>query len=147
MGEKKTTLLEINIEDAGGFEFSPSPRFGGELAEKVEEFENKGSKLGLFGSKKAADEETGDDEEASSGLFSRESKESGDDAVDEESEATEVEVEDENGDEADAEGSGGSLGLVIGLLFLLVVAAVAKKFVAGGDVEEYEEVELSEYEN
>lgn len=145
MGEKKTTLLEINIEDAGGFEFSPSPRFGGELAEKVEEFENKGSKLGLFGSKKAADEETEADEESSSGLFSRESEESEDEAVDEESEATEVEVEDE--DEADAEESGGSLGLVIGLLFLLVVAAVAKKFVAGGDVEDYEEVELSEYEN
>ncbi|MCL7418668.1 MAG: hypothetical protein M8354_12640, partial [Halalkalicoccus sp.] len=123
MGEKKTTLLEINIEDAGGFEFSPSPRFGGELAEKVEEFENKGSKLGLFGSKKAADEEPQTDEEASSGLFSRESEESEDDAVDEESEATEVEVEDEDGDEAAAEESGGSLGLVIGLLFLLVVAA------------------------
>lgn len=140
MGEKKTTLFEINVEN---FEFSPSPRFGDELAETVEELDGKGSKLGLFGSKGEAETEVDEaEEESSGGLFSRKSKESEDGET--EGEETEVPVE-EPEEAAEAE-SGGGLGLVIGLLFLLVVAAVAKKFVAG-DVEEYEEVELSEYEN
>ncbi len=133
MGEKKTTLLEINIEDAGGFAFSP--RLGGELGEKLEEYEGKGSNLGLFGSEEDADAEDGE-----GGLFSGTSDEDTDE-IEADSEATDVEVED-----ADDE-SGSSLGLVIGLLFLLVVAAVAKKFVVEGDVEDYEEVELSEYES
>lgn len=139
MGEKKT-LFEINVEN---FEFSPSPRFGNELAEAVEGIEGKGSKLGLFGSKEAA-EETTDDEDGSSGLFSRKSNDEADEVAEADEETTEVEVTDE---EVDAEESGSALGLVIGLLFLLVVAAATKKFVAEGDAEEYEEVELSEYEN
>lgn len=140
MGEKKTTLFEINIEE---FEFSPSTRFGDELAETVEELEGKGSKLGLFGSKGETDEGTSDDEDASSGLFSRESEESEDEPLEaDDAEATDVEVED-----AESEESGSALGLVIGLLFLLVVAAASKKFVGGDGTEEYEEVELSEYEN
>lgn len=137
MGEKKT-LFEINVEN---FEFSPSPRFGDEIAEAVEGLEGKGSKLGLFGSKETS-EETTDDEEESSGLFSRSSET--DDELEVEEEATEVEVEDEG---AESDESGSALGLVIGLLFLLVVAAATKKFVADDEAEEYEEVELSEYEN
>ncbi|WP_122090497.1 hypothetical protein [Halalkalicoccus subterraneus] len=142
MGEKKT-LFEINVEN---FEFSPSPRFGNELAEAVDGIEGKGSKLGLFGSKEAA-EETTDDEDESSGLFSRTTDEDTEelDELDEADEApTEVEVEDE---EVDGEESGSALGLVIGLLFLLVVAAATKKFATSDVAEDYEEVELSEYEN
>ncbi|MFC6904135.1 hypothetical protein [Halalkalicoccus tibetensis] len=136
MGEKKKTLFEINVEN---FEFSPSPRFGDELAETVEELEGTGSKLGLFGSE-AQDE---GDEESSGGLFSRKSSE--DELEDaeglEETEGTDVDVEEPE------EESGSPIALVIGLLFLLVVAAAAKKFVVEGETEEYEEVELSEYEN
>ncbi|ADJ15216.1 hypothetical protein [Halalkalicoccus jeotgali] len=148
MGEKKTTLFEINVEN---FEFSPSPRFGDELAKAVEGIDGKGSKLGLFGSKGVSeDDEDGEgideDQETSSGLFSRTSTESeeADGEPAPETEETEVEVEDPDAVEDE---SGGGLGLLIGLLFLLVVAAVAKKFVAPEDGEAYEEVELSEYEN
>lgn len=147
MGEKKTTLLEINIEDAGGFAFSP--HLGGEFGEKLEEYEEKGSELGLFGSEEGTVEEDEEAEsESSSGLFSRGSdgETDADVAEAEEPEETEVEIEDAEDAEAD-EDSGGSLGLVIGLLFLLVVAAVAKKVVVDGGAEEYEEVELSEYES
>lgn len=140
MGEKKTTLLEINIEDAGGFSFSP--QLGGELGEKLEEYEEKGSKLGLFGTEEETVEDDADADEESGGLFSRDAD---DEAETEDAEADETEVEVEDAEESDD--SGGSLGLVIGLLFLLVVAVVAKKAVGGGEPEEYEEVELSEYEN
>lgn len=136
MGEKKKTMFEINIEN---FEFSPNPRFGGELGQKLEEYEKQGSKLGLFGSKEDSDEELEEETDDSGGLFSRKSTE----ADEEDLEETEVEIEAEE----EAEDSGSGLALVIGLLFLLVVAAVATKFVGNDDVEEYEEVELSEYEN
>lgn len=134
MGEKKKTLFEINVEN---FEFSPSPRFGDELAEAVEEIDGKGSKLGLFGS---SETDEGSDDEDGGGLFSG----SSDEEVElepEDDEATDVDVEEPE------EESGSPIALVIGLLFLLVVAAAAKKFVVEGETEEYEEVELSEYEN
>lgn len=119
MGEKKTTLFELNVEN---FEFSPSASglermLGDAVAEN--DGESGGSKLGLFGS--------GDEEED----------------VDVGEEATEVDVEDEEA----AEDGDSSIGLIIGLLFLLIVATVVKKFVVDSEPEEYEEVELSEYEN
>lgn len=136
MGEKKT-LFEINVEN---FEFSPSPRFGDELAETVEKLEGSGSKLGLFGSE---EQDEDDAEESSGGLFSQDSTEDELEGAEdvEETEGTDVDVEDPD------EESGSSIALVIGLLFLLVVAAAAKKFAVEGETEEYEEVELSEYEN
>jgi hypothetical protein len=140
MGEKKKTLFEINVEN---FEFSPSPRFSGELGKKLEQYEEQGSKLGLFGSKEETDEEPEEEGEASGGLFSRKSKETDETEEVTEQEETEVEIEAEEG----AEDSGSGLALVIGLLFLLIVAAVATKFVGSDEPEEYEEVELSEYEN
>ncbi|MFC7007686.1 hypothetical protein [Halalkalicoccus salilacus] len=88
--------------------------------------ESGGSKLGLFGS---SDEEEGVDV--------------GGEDVDVGEEATEVDVEDEEA----AEDGGSSIGLIIGLLFLLIVATVVKKVVVDSEPEEYEEVELSEYEN
>ena len=124
MSEKKTTLLEINIE-----EFSPSAgglerMFGGNETVDADTGSTAGSKLGLFGS---SDEETSD-------------------ARDED--ATEVAVEDEDeGEEADGDDESGGIGLVIGLLFLLIVAVLVKKFAVDSEPEEYEEVELSEYEN
>lgn len=125
MGEKKTTVFEINIE-----EVELSPRLGGELGEKLEKYERAGSKLGLF-----------DSEEADTGVDTDE------DAIGEppelDEEGTEVDVE----DEADAEGGSGGIGLVIGLVFLVLVATVVKKFVVDSEPEEYEEVELSEYES
>lgn len=138
MGEKKKTMFEINVEN---FEFSPNPQFSGELGQKLKQYEKQGSKLGLFGSKEETDEELEAEEEASGGLFSRQSKETDND---ENLDETEVEVEAE---EEETEDSGSGLALVIGLLFLLIVAAVATKFVGNDDIEEYEEVELSEYEN
>ncbi|MEM4780016.1 MAG: hypothetical protein QXG03_00395 [Halalkalicoccus sp.] len=130
MGEQKKTLVEINVEN---FEFSPSPRLGGELGKTLEKYEETGSKLGLFGSKGESEAESDESDEESGGLFSSE----------ETDESGEVEAEDEESEDD----SGSGIGLLVGLLFLLVVAAVAKKFVAGDEVEEYEEVELSEYEN
>lgn len=142
MGEKKTTLLEINIEDAGGFAFSP--HLGGDLGERLEEYEEKGSNLGLFGAEEETTSENEDeDENASGGLFSRSSGDESEADETGDTDATEVDVEDAE----EGEGSSGGLSLVIGLLFLLVVAAVAKKTVIDGETEEYEEVELSEYEN
>lgn len=120
MGEKKTTLFEINVEN---LEFSPSAsgldRMLGDVGDEDDE-ESGGSKLGLFGS----DDEVEEDVEVGE-------------------EATEVDVEDEEA----SEDGGSSIGLIIGLLFLLIVATVVKKFVADSEPEEYEEVELSEYEN
>lgn len=126
MGEKKTTLFELNVEN---FEFSPSASglermLGDAVAEN--DGESGGSKLGLFGS--------GDEEE---------DVDVGEEDVDVGEEATEVDVEDEEA----AEDGGSSIGLIIGLLFLLIVATVVKKFVVDSEPEEYEEVELSEYEN
>lgn len=126
MGEKKTTLFELNVEN---FEFSPSAsgleRMLGDAVDE-NEGESGGSKLGLFGS---SDEE--------------ESVDVGGEDVDVGEEATEVDVEDEEA----AEDGGSSIGLIIGLLFLLIVATVVKKVVVDSEPEEYEEVELSEYEN
>lgn len=124
MGEKKTTVFEINVEN---LEFSPSAsgldRMLGATATENDE-ESTGPSLGLFGSEDDGVEEDVDiDDEA----------------------ATEVDVED--AEEADVEDGGGGIGLVIGLLFLLVVAVVAKKFVLDSETEEYEEVELSDYES
>lgn len=118
MGEKKTTLFELNVEN---FEFSPSAsgleRMLGDAVDE-NEGESGGSKLGLFGSSDEEDVDVGE-------------------------EATEVDVEDEEA----AEDGGSSIGLIIGLLFLLIVATVVKKVVVDSEPEEYEEVELSEYEN
>lgn len=126
MGEKKTTVLEINVEN---LEFSPSAsgldRMLGATGDENEE-ESTGPSLGLFGS-----EDDGVEEDVE---------------IDDE-EATEVDVEDAEAEEADVEDGGGGIGLVIGLLFLLVVAVVAKKFVLESETEEYEEVELSDYES
>lgn len=125
MGEKKTTLFELNVEN---FEFSPSAS-GLErmLGDAVDENggESGGSKLGLFGSSDEEDVDVGGED------------------VDVGEEATEVDVEDEEA----AEDGGSSIGLIIGLLFLLIVATVVKKVVVDSEPEEYEEVELSEYEN
>lgn len=128
MGEKKTTVFEINVEN---LEFSPSSSFSGldkMLGAKSSENdeESTGSKLGLFGSSDEVEEDVEIDDEA----------------------ATEVDVEEgEEVGETDVEDGGGGIGLVIGLLFLLVVAVVAKKFVLDSETEEYEEVELSDYES
>lgn len=125
MGEKKTTVFEINVEN---LEFSPSAsgldRMLGATGNENDE-ESTGPSLGLFGS-----EDDGVEEE--------------DVEIDDEV-ATEVDVED--AEEADVEDGGGGIDLVIGLLFLLVVAVVAKKFVLDSETEEYEEVELSNYES
>lgn len=124
MGEKKTTVFEINVEN---LEFSPSAsgldRMLGTTGDENDE-ESTGPSLGLFGS-----EEDGVEEDVE---------------IDDEA-ATEVDVED--AEEADVEDGGGGIGLVIGLLFLLVVAVVAKKFALDSETEEYEEVELSDYES
>lgn len=124
MGEKKTTVFEINVEN---LEFSPSAsglgRMLGATGNENDE-ESTGPSLGLFGS-----EDDGVEEDVE---------------IDDET-ATEVDVED--AEEADVEDGGGGIGLVIGLLFLLVVAVVAKKFVLDSETEEYEEVELSDYES
>lgn len=124
MGEKKTTVFEINVEN---LEFSPSAsgldRMLGTTGDENDE-ESTGPSLGLFGS-----EDDGVEEDVE---------------IDDEA-ATEVDVED--AEEADVEDGGGGIGLVIGLLFLLVVAVVAKKFVLDSETEEYEEVELSDYES
>lgn len=123
MGEKKTTVFEINVEN---LDFSPSASgLDRMLGERDGDEESSGSKLGLFGSSDEVDEDVEIDED----------------------EATEVDVEDE--EEATAAEDGGGIGLVIGLLFLLIVAVVAKKFVLESEsgTEEYEEVDLSDYEN
>lgn len=124
MGEKKTTVFEINVEN---LDFSPSAsgldRMLGTTGDENDE-ESTGPSLGLFGS-----EDDGVEEDVE---------------IDDEA-ATEVDVED--AEEADVEDGGGGIGLVIGLLFLLVVAVVAKKFVLDSETEEYEEVELSDYES
>lgn len=124
MGEKKTTVFEINVEN---LDFSPSAsgldRMLGTTGTENDE-ESTGPSLGLFGS-----EDDGVEEDVE---------------IDDEA-ATEVDVED--AEEADVEDGGGGIGLVIGLLFLLVVAVVAKKFVLDSETEEYEEVELSDYES
>ena len=124
MGEKKTTVFEINVEN---LEFSPSAsgldRMLDTTGDENDE-ESTGPSLGLFGS-----EEDGVEEDVE---------------IDDEA-ATEVDVED--AEETDVEDGGGGIGLVIGLLFLLVVAVVAKKFALDSETEEYEEVELSDYES
>lgn len=124
MGEKKTTVFEINVEN---LEFSPSAsgldRMLGTTGDENDE-ESTGPSLGLFGS-----EDDGVEEDVE---------------IDDEA-ATEVDVED--AEETDVEDGGGGIGLVIGLLFLLVVAVVAKKFALDSETEEYEEVELSDYES
>lgn len=124
MGEKKTTVFEINVEN---LDFSPSAsgldRMLGATGNENDE-ESTSPSLGLFGS-----EDDGVEEDAE---------------IDDEA-ATEVDVED--AEEADVEDGGGGIGLIIGLLFLLVVAVVAKKFVLDSETEEYEEVELSDYES
>jgi hypothetical protein len=122
MGEKKTTVFEINVEN---LDFSPSASgLDRMLGDRDGDEESSGSKLGLFGSSDEVDEDVEIDDE----------------------EATEVDVEDEDEEAAAAE-DGGGIGLVIGLLFLLIVAVVAKKFVLESETEEYEEVDLSDYEN
>jgi hypothetical protein len=122
MGEKKTTVFEINVEN---LDFSPSASgLDRMLGDRDGDEESSGSKLGLFGSSDEVDEDVEIDDE----------------------EATEVDVEDEDEEAAAAE-DGGGIGLVIGLLFLLIVAVVAKKFVLESESEEYEEVDLSDYEN
>lgn len=124
MGEKKTTVFEINVEN---LDFSPSAsgldRMLGTTGTENDE-ESTGPSLGLFGS-----EDDGVEEDVE---------------IDDEA-ATEVDVED--AEEADVEDGGGGIGLIIGLLFLLVVAVVAKKFALDSETEEYEEVELSDYES
>jgi hypothetical protein len=130
MGEKKTTVFEINIE-----EVELSPRLGGDLGEKLEGYERKGSELGLFGSADTDAGETATEDEDEDAI--------GEPPELDEEEGTEVDVE----DEADAEGGSGGIGLVIGLVFLVLVATVVKKFVVDSEPEEYEEVELSEYES
>jgi hypothetical protein len=132
MGEKKTTVFEINIE-----EVELSPRLGGELGEKLEKYERAGSKLGLFDS---TDTDAG---EEATGAEDRDEDAIGEPPELDDEAATEVEVE----DEADAEGGSGGIALVIGLVFLVLVATVVKKFVVDSEPEEYEEVELSEYES
>lgn len=127
MGEKKTTVFEINVEN---LEFSPSAsgldRMLGATGDESDE-ESTGPSLGLFGS-----EDDGVEEDVE---------------IDDEA-ATGVDVEDaEDAEEADVEDGGVGIGLVIGLLFLLVVAVVAKKFALDSETEEYEEVELSDYES
>lgn len=123
MGEKKTTLFEVNIENVN-FEFSPDgglEAFLSEGEENEEEPDEGESTLGLFGSED--EEETETEVEA------------------------EIEAEKETEEEEAEEESGSSIGLVIGLIFLVVVAIAAKKFVVDSEPEDYEEVELSDYES
>lgn len=126
MGEKKTTLLEINVEDAS-FEFSPSGGFEGLLEGETDEGETDGSGLGLFGSEEETEGEEG---------VETETETEAEEDVEEEAEAEDVEDE-----------SGSNVGLIVGLVFLVVVAFLVKKFVVDSEPEEYEEVELSEYES
>lgn len=125
MGDKNTTLFELHIHDTSGLEVGST---GGRVADTAE-------KLGLGSGTESSDE--GESEE--SGGFSVPFGSAG-----EEREADEGESEIESESEEDEEEeSSSAMSLLVGLVFLVVLAAAAKKF-AGED--ELEDVELSEYE-
>ncbi len=146
MADKKTTLLELNIETV---DFHPQGSIGSLLSEGADgeegAEEERGSKLGLFGKKGTADEETEETEGEEAGgsklgIFGKKDEES---EVDEEAE-TEIDATEEEA-EADEDDSGSATALFVGLVVLVMLAVVAKKLAGSDDDDVETDVELTEY--